>query len=513
MKKKILALVLAVTMIAAAFAIYSIADKAPAIEDQLVLDLDSEDRAQGIFYTLDENAKTATVGKAVYAEHNTSGYEGDGTVIIPDIVKKGDDSYIVREVGRNAFDGSDVKEVIILNSVVRIGEMAFAGCENLERVAMGTGVTEIAGFAFWHCSKLVDASLGENVKTIGGCAFWSCESLEVITIPQGATTIMEKAFADCSKLADVFKADATEAAENAFEGTSENFGIISSYIPTICVPTVYAEEGETITYRLLLEGNPGGVAIPNEFKLNDVDRTLDENGGIEIGTSAYNGTIFTFTEPVTAEAKTMQVDYNGTYASGSINACDHADTKEVVTTAATCTEKGAKDIVCTKCLKVLDTDEIDALGHDYIDFVIEAVCLDGGYTTHKCSRCGDLYKDAETEPTGHHYDEGSIHSMPTFSATGVKKFVCETCKRVNTVYIPMVGDLNGDGKRNSRDVIDMMNYILGVREFKYTFHLETANCNGAREADGSIKINSRDLINLMKSVVDPTFVLPATPIN
>ena len=516
MKNKILALVLAVTMIAAAFAIYSIADKAPAIEDAKTVALDANDRADGILYTLDENTLTATVGKAVYAEHNTSGYTGNGTVVIPDFVTKDGKTYVVREVGRNAFDTSDVKEVVILNSVVRIGEMAFADCANLERVAMGTGVTEIAGFAFWHCSKLVDASLGKNVKTIGGCAFWSCSSLEVITIPQGAASIMEQAFKDCGNLQTVYKAEATAIADNAFDGMSPLPTVTSDYTPTLFAPSIYAAAGETVIYRLLLEGNPGDVEIPTAFTMNGVERSLTENGGVEFdAASAYNGTVFTFGEPVEGN-KTFEIGFNSKTDIGTLNACDHsaavATTDEIITKAPTCTEAGTKDIVCTRCHNIISTETVDALGHDYTDFVIEAVCLDGGYTTHKCSRCGDLYKDAETDPTGHHYDDGSVNSMPTHSASGVKKFVCETCKRVNTVDIPMVGDINGDGKRNSRDIIDLMKYVLGARDFKYTFFVETANCNGTRD-NGEIKINSRDVINLMKAVLDSNFVLPSTPIN
>ena len=173
MKNKILALVLAALMIAAAFTVYIVADKAPSLEAAKNVDLDENNFGEGIYYTLNDDTLTAVVGESVYAKHNTSGYVGDGVVTIPDTVTKGENTYVVREIGKNAFDGSNVKEVIILNNVAKIGEFAFANCKNLARVAMGSGVTEIAGFAFWFCPSLIDVSLGANVKTIGGCAFWS----------------------------------------------------------------------------------------------------------------------------------------------------------------------------------------------------------------------------------------------------------------------------------------------------------------------------------------------------
>ena len=508
MKNKLIALGLAVLMIAAAFTVYIVADKAPAIADAKNVELDANNIGEGILYTLDDNTNTAIVGKNVYAESNTSGYTGDGIVTIPDTVTKDGNTYTVREIGRNAFDGSAVKEVIVLNNVARIGEFAFANCANLERIAMGTGVTEIAGFAFWHCPRLVDASLGQNVKTIGGCAFWSCISLEVITIPQSVATIMEKAFADCTKLAVVYKAAATDVAANAFEGIETAPEIKSEYIPAVYVPTTYAEEGSSVLYRVLLEGNAGAADL-STLTVNGVVRNAADLY-VEIGDSAYNGTIFAFDEGVAGD-KAMTASLSGVEASGALKACDHATTNDVITNAPTCTEKGAKDVVCTKCGKIMASEDVAALGHDYVDFVIEAVCLDGGYTTHKCSRCGDLYKDAQTDPTGHHYNDGTISSMPTHSATGMKKETCDTCKRVQSIVLPIVGDVNGDTKRNAKDVTTLMKYLVGA-SIAGDFFVESANCDGKLSDEGAIKLNAKDVTTLMKALVNSSIVLPSTPV-
>ena len=44
--------------------------------------------------------------------------------------------------------------------------------------------------------------------------------------------------------------------------------------------------------------------------------------------------------------------------------------------------------------------------HDYKAVVTEPTCEDGGYTTYTCSKCGDSYKDDETEKLGHKYEGG-----------------------------------------------------------------------------------------------------------
>ena len=510
MKNKILAIVMAVLMIAAAFTVYIVADKAPALADTTNVDLNEDNQGGGLFYTLDEENNTATVGKALYAEHNTSGFEGDGSITIPDTVTKGEKTYIVTEIGRNAFDGSNVKEVIILNSVTKIGEFAFANCRNLERVAMGNGVTEIAGFAFWFCPKLVDVSLGANVKTIGGCAFWSDVSLEVITIPQGATEIMTEAFKDCVNLKVIVKADTTEPAEDWLAGIDPAPTIKNDYTPFVYVPTTYAEEGQQILVRVLLEGNPGAADL-SDLTVNGEPRAI-ENLYLEIGDTAYNGTIFAYDQTVDAD-KDVTASLKGVDAAGAVKVCAHADEDkvELVTTAPTCEEKGVKDIICKKCHKTLETVDVDALDHDYVSFVIEAVCLDGGYTTKKCSRCGDVQKTDPTPATGHDWNDGVINSMPTHSSVGEKKFTCNTCKRVETVEIPVLGDINGDGSRNAKDVIALMKYLVGKKSAG-KFSIEAANCSGKLSDKGAIEINAQDVTDLMKAIVDPNVTLASTEV-
>ena len=45
--------------------------------------------------------------------------------------------------------------------------------------------------------------------------------------------------------------------------------------------------------------------------------------------------------------------------------------------------------------------DIASLGHAYDAVVTEPTCIEDGYTTHTCSRCGDTYTDSETGALGH----------------------------------------------------------------------------------------------------------------
>lgn len=74
-------------------------------------------------------------------------------------------------------------------------------------------------------------------------------------------------------------------------------------------------------------------------------------------------------------------------------------TGKVIKTA-TCLEPGTVSYTCEYCSRT-KTEDIDPLGHDYKETVVNPTCTKAGYTIHKCDRCGDSYTDSETSPLGH----------------------------------------------------------------------------------------------------------------
>ena len=54
-----------------------------------------------------------------------------------------------------------------------------------------------------------------------------------------------------------------------------------------------------------------------------------------------------------------------------------------------------------------DADGGDGTGctHEYTDTVVAPTCTTGGYTTHTCSKCGDVKKDTEVAAKGHSYTD------------------------------------------------------------------------------------------------------------
>ena len=127
----------------------------------------------------------------------------DTEVVIPTVSPEG---YTVTAIGDAAFQScSDIVSVTIPDSVKKIGNFAFAGCESLETINFGAGVDEIGEKAFYLCVSLGEVYIPENVKTIKNNAF-SQAGMTKLTVA-GATAIYDYAFEQCESLTEVVLGD------------------------------------------------------------------------------------------------------------------------------------------------------------------------------------------------------------------------------------------------------------------------------------------------------------------
>ncbi len=112
------------------------------------------------------------------------------------------DGVKVEKIGEKAFAGCDnLMSVTIPGSVTKLQEGAFAACPKLESVTIQEGMTEIGAFAFWKCHSLKNVTIPNSVEAIGDRAFEGCGDLEKITLPKA--NIAWRAFLDCGSLKSV----------------------------------------------------------------------------------------------------------------------------------------------------------------------------------------------------------------------------------------------------------------------------------------------------------------------
>ena len=176
----------------------------------------------GIYYKLDENAKTAEVTE------NPNMYSGE--VVIPASVIYETVEYNVTAIGTWAFTWcSDLTSITIPNSIASIGGYAFAGCSGLTSITIPNSIASIGAYAFAGCSGLTSITIPNSVTKIVGSAFQNCTGLTSITIPNSVTSITSETFKGCTGLTSVtIPNSVTEICADAFSGCT---GLTSITIP------------------------------------------------------------------------------------------------------------------------------------------------------------------------------------------------------------------------------------------------------------------------------------------
>ncbi len=88
------------------------------------------------------------------------------------------------------FGGAE--DLAIPDSVTKIGDGAFLGCESLMSVTFPESVTEIGDSAFQGCGNLRTVTLPKNVLTVGDGAFAFCWKLTAIRVSPKNTNFMDR---------------------------------------------------------------------------------------------------------------------------------------------------------------------------------------------------------------------------------------------------------------------------------------------------------------------------------
>ena len=150
----------------------------------------------------------------------TFAYAGVESITLPDglqIIESCYDNYYWGDHFAGAFQGCNkLKNIIIPDSVTRIGDGTFRYCVSLTSVIVPGSVQSIGCEAFFGCTGLESVILLEGVSWIAGYsysittynygAFCDCSSLRSITIPLSLKGIYKAAFSSCDSLKDIYYA-------------------------------------------------------------------------------------------------------------------------------------------------------------------------------------------------------------------------------------------------------------------------------------------------------------------
>ena len=130
----------------------------------------------------------------------------------------------VQAVGNFTYGNSDLKEVIMPDSVITIENSAFTECENLERIVFSNNIEHLPGYICYNCYNLKEVVFPKKLKTIGDDAFFGCKNLKEFIAPPSLKSINISAFKNCCRITKVElnnKLETAEAESLAFSSLKE----------------------------------------------------------------------------------------------------------------------------------------------------------------------------------------------------------------------------------------------------------------------------------------------------
>lgn len=187
--------------------------------------------------------------------YNITSYSGNSeNVIIPQKYN----GKPIKGIERSVFDNhTELKSVVIPDTVTSLGYRAFGGCTSLVSVTIPGTMASIYTTAFENCTGLKSVVFEDGAKSLDG--FMGCTNLESVTVPDSITTIGSNAFQNCSSLTSIRIPDGvTTVGAKAFDGCT---GLIEtengiSYVGNwaiLCDPSV--------TDAVLREGTVGIATV------------------------------------------------------------------------------------------------------------------------------------------------------------------------------------------------------------------------------------------------------------
>lgn len=285
MKRRILGLILALSMLVAFVPVIASADT-----------MDGGLCGEGIRWHIDSEGTLTISGEGEMADydnmHDIVPWASRRAEIKTIIVESG-----VTKIGQGAFeDCAALTSVTIPEGVTYINTAAFFECKALTGVSLPKSLTAIGWSAFCGCSALTEIIIPDNVTEIDSYAFYECTGLKSVTIPESVTKINSFAFCLCSQLTEITIPKSVTSLNNSAFWECDNLSIeVSADNPNYASADGVLFNKDKTQIILCPCGKNGEYAMPQSvteigtfaFAQSALTRVIIPDGVKEIGIDAF----------------------------------------------------------------------------------------------------------------------------------------------------------------------------------------------------------------------------------
>ena len=166
----------------------------------------------------------------------------------------------------------------------------------------------------------------------------------------------------------------------------------------------------------------------------------------EVATVDENGTVIAGDKAGTAEITAVSSVNEELTASCEVTV-EHIEGEWEVVDEPTCTEAGSREKTCIRCMEVLDTEPVDALGHEAGEWEVvdEPTCTEAGSREKTCIRCMEVLDTEPVDALGHEAGEWEVVDEPTCTEAGSRERTCIRCEEpMGTEEIAALGHKAGE---------------------------------------------------------------------
>lgn len=477
MKKKVLAFLLASTMVIEPFTVASAADfsdgmgqdtvqfsddaeDVPEVENDDVDQFDTDAVGEGensskppedaiqmgddVWFTFDDSTGTATIsGTGDMWDYYENGYDYTNKHQNPFAGKSNVQKIVISEGVTNVGDyflqgyeyRSNIKEISLSSTITKIGRYAFQNCYNVKSVNLPGGLETIGDYSFDNCSGLIEINVPDSVKSIGKNCFQSCRKLSTAILPDTLIEISEFAFFGCSGLTEITLPSKLESiGRYAFSGCSSLTGIILPASIKNIKWSIFSNctNLTEVTFEKGYAENISENMFENCTALTDIS-IPEEVSGIysnafcdcsRLSTVTINGSKTRINSDSFRNCKNLRL----------IKGCNCSYTKKYYD-SLTDTQK--------------DSIKFDSLGEGQHEWSTEKVqtkeptCTEKGIKANKCNICGVIDESSKEEIPAydHKWDNGVIIKQATETEQGEIKYTCWRCKETKIKIIPKLSDI------------------------------------------------------------------------